>query len=106
VVAGLAVVRVRGASMQPTLEDGDVLIVRVGAEPAPGRLVVVRLPGRDGLAVKRVLREEPEGWWVERDNPRVGTDSWVTGAVPASDIVAQVVGRLWPPRRIGAPPAL
>lgn len=90
---GLAVVR--GRSMQPTLYDGDVLLVRHGAVPRNGRLVVVRLP--DGVvAVKRATRREPGGWWVERDNRREGVDSWSVGAIPDRDVVAVVVLRLWP----------
>lgn len=97
-VAGCALVRVRGASMEPTLRDGDVLLVRVGGEPRVGDLVVARLPGRPGLAVKRAAWREPEGWWLERDNPRAGVDSWLVGAVPATDVVARVVRRVWPIR--------
>jgi phage repressor protein C with HTH and peptisase S24 domain len=90
---GLAVVR--GRSMLPTLREGDRLLVAHGASPRLGRLAVVRLP--DGvLAVKRVTRREPDGWWVERDNPAEGVDSWTVGAVPAADVVARVLGRLWP----------
>ena len=92
--------------MQPTLRDGDLLLVRVGLEPAPGSLVVLALPGRNGLAIKRAVRLEPEGWWIERDNPREGVDSWVVGAIPTSDVVAQVVQRVWPLRRIRPAPAL
>jgi len=93
--------------MEPTLRDGDLLLVRVGRESVlPGSLVVLALPGRHGLAVKRAVRLEPEGWWVERDNPREGVDSWVVGAIPPTDVVAQVVQRVWPLRRIGRPPAL
>jgi phage repressor protein C with HTH and peptisase S24 domain len=90
---GIAVVR--GRSMLPTLRDGDRLLVLHGAPPRPGRLAVVRLP--DGVvAVKRATRREPDGWWVERDNPAEGVDSWSVGAVPDQDVVALVLGRLWP----------
>ncbi|MQA25408.1 MAG: peptidase S24 [Micromonosporaceae bacterium] len=93
---GLAVVR--GRSMLPTLRDGDRLLVRYGAAPKIGGLAVVRLP--DGVvAVKRVVRREADGWWVERDNPAEGVDSWSAGAIPDSDVVARVVRRVWPPRR-------
>jgi signal peptidase I len=97
---GVAVVRDR--SMQPTLYDGDRLLVRHGAMPRVGDLVVVRLP--DGVvAVKRATaREEADGapgWWVERDNPQVGVDSWVVGGIPLSRVIAVVVSRLWPRRR-------
>ncbi|HET6627917.1 MAG TPA: S24 family peptidase [Nocardioidaceae bacterium] len=90
---GLAVVR--GRSMQPTLYDGDRLVVRHGAVARPGRLVVVRLP--DGVvAVKRATRREPGGWWVERDNRAEGVDSWVVGAIPDPDLLAVVLCRVWP----------
>jgi phage repressor protein C with HTH and peptisase S24 domain len=94
---GLAVVR--GRSMQPTLCDGDRLL-RHGAVPRLGDLAVVRLP-EGVLAVKRVTRREPGGWWVERDNPREGVDSWTVGAIPDPDVVAVVLLRVWPlfPRR-------
>jgi signal peptidase I len=97
---GMAVVR--GRSMQPTLYDGDRLLVRHGAVPRVGDVVVVRLP--DGVvAVKRAtLREQvggEPGWWVERDNPAAGVDSWTVGAVPDSRVLAVVVTRLWPLRR-------
>lgn len=85
--------------MEPTLRSGDVLLVRAGAMPNVGDLVVVRLPERPGLAVKRAVRREPDGWWVERDNPREGVDSWSVGAIPDSDVVARVERRLWPIRR-------
>jgi hypothetical protein len=85
--------------MEPTLFDGDVLLVRCGVAPSLGRLVLVRLPGGRPLAVKRVLRREPEGWWVERDNPAAGVDSWSVGAIAEDDVVAEVVRRVWPFRR-------
>jgi hypothetical protein len=84
--------------MRPTLRPGDLLLIRYGGRPRVGRLAVVRLPGR-GLAVKRVSRRDPGGWWVERDNPAAGVDSWLVGAIPDVDVVALVVCRLWPIRR-------
>lgn len=93
---GLAVVR--GRSMRPTLVEGDRLLVLHGAVPRTGGLAVVRLP--DGtVAVKRATRREPGGWWVERDNPAEGVDSWAVGAIPDADVLARVLLRVWPPRR-------
>jgi phage repressor protein C with HTH and peptisase S24 domain len=90
---GLAVVR--GRSMEPTLADGDRLLLLHGAAPRPGGLAVVRLP--DGVvAVKRAVRREADGWWVERDNPREGVDSWLVGAIPDEEVVGRVLWRLPP----------
>ncbi len=81
--------------MRPTVVDGDRLLVRHGGRPAGGRLAVVVLP--DGtLAVKRLAWREAAGWWVERDNPAEGVDSWSVGTV--REVRAIVVCRVWPLR--------
>jgi nickel-type superoxide dismutase maturation protease len=99
-LATWGLVVVRGRSMQPTLYDGDRLLVRHGAVPRSGDLVVVRLP--DGvLAVKRATFRRDGGWWVERDNPAEGVDSWQAGPVPPADVLGTVLLRVWPLRRRG-----
>ena len=85
---------VRGPSMSPTLSDGDVVLVRFGAEPDPGEVVLVRWDSRpDQLSVKRADRPDGPGWRVRGDNPRGSTDSRTLG--PAR-VVAVVRARLWP----------
>ena len=101
--SGLGRVVVRGRSMQPTLYDGDHLLVRWGARPRAGQLVVVRWPGREP-SVKRAALLQDDGWWVERDNPAEGGDSWHDGAVPPADVLGVVLLRLWPVRRRGPRP--
>jgi signal peptidase I len=86
---------VRGRSKQPTLYDGDRLLVDYRRPVRRGGLVVVRLPD-DVVAVKRAVRREPGGWWVERDNPHEGVDSWSVGAIADEDVLAVVLLRLWP----------
>ena len=98
----LGIAHVHGRSMEPALHEGDRLLVLYGARPRCGKLVIVRLPddasGRPRpLAVKRLTGPDPEGgdgWWVERDNPREGLDSWAVGAIPANGIRARVIVRL------------
>jgi hypothetical protein len=88
--------------MLPTVKDGDLLLVR-GGPAASGRaraggLAVVRLPDGRPVAVKRLGLRDGAGWWVERDNPAEGIDSWQLGApVPDADVLGVVVVRLWPP---------
>jgi nickel-type superoxide dismutase maturation protease len=92
---------VRGRSMEPTLRDGDRLLVRWGAGRArPGAVAVVQLPDRP-LSIKRITFRQDDGWWVERDNPAVGVDSWQVGAVPEADLLGIAVFRIAPtPGRI------
>lgn len=86
--------RVRGRSMEPTLREGDRLLVDYHAAAVAGRVAVVRLP--DGVvAVKRLEHLGPDGWWVTRDNRREGVDSWTLGA-PVTEVVALAVARVWP----------
>jgi Peptidase S24-like len=92
---------VRGRSMEPTLLDGDRLVVVPGGRPQAGCVAVVQLPGGRPLSVKRLAFAAAGGWWVERDNPAEGVDSWQVGVIPQGDVVAIAWLRYWPPRRIG-----
>ena len=95
---GLAVVR--GRSMLPTLNDGDRLLVKHGRAPRPGRIAVVRLPERDGLSIKRIGWSDSGGWWIERDNPAEGVDSWQVGPIAPDAVVAVALVRVWPRPRL------
>lgn len=102
---GLALVKVRGRSMEPTLHTGDRLLVLRGAPPALGRLAVVRLPPDDAgaprpLAIKRVTRRDPADrtrYWVEADNQKAAgvVDSWTLGqGIGRDEVYALVLFRL------------
>ncbi len=86
--------------MLPTLRDGDLLLVRAGTPRRVGAVAVVRLPGDRPLSVKRLGHHDHEGWWVERDNPTEGTDSWAVGAVGDDDVLSVALVRLWPRPRL------
>ena len=94
---GMAVVR--GDSMLPTLRPGDRLLVRYGARPRDGRVVVVRYA--DGvLAVKRAIERRAHGWWVRGDAgddvAPGAVDSRYWGEIPDQDVLAVALCRLWP----------
>jgi hypothetical protein len=81
--------------------DGDLVVVRWGGVPRPGRLVAVDLPdgpaGPRPMAVKRLTGpdpQDPERWWVARDNPAEGVDSWTVGGLAPEAIRGIVVFRL------------
>ena len=91
----LSAVLVEGPSMLPLLRPGDFLVVRPGARVRPGDVVFARFRARpDLLVVKRAVRHDGGGWWVESDNPEVTDDSRRYG--PA-DVLARVLLRYWPP---------
>jgi phage repressor protein C with HTH and peptisase S24 domain len=81
-----SVIRVKGDSMVPTLEDGDRILVDRDRRRVEGRggIFVIRLDGE--LMVKR-LRTGVGGIEVISDNP-----DWETRVVPAR--VLDVVGRV------------
>ncbi|MBO0808228.1 MAG: S26 family signal peptidase, partial [Actinobacteria bacterium] len=60
-----------------------------------GRLVVARQPGRpDLLIVKRAVRREPGGWWLESASQEAGgVDSRRFGPVPPALIEGTVLAR-------------
>ena len=91
--------------MRPVLAPGDRLVVRYGAAVRPGALVLARFA--DGtLAVKRAAeprtsRTGAPAWWLLSDNADAGVDSRHRGPVADDDVLAVVVGRVWPrPRRL------
>ncbi|RMI38270.1 S24 family peptidase [Actinomadura harenae] len=101
---GLRAVEVTGESMLPALRAGDWLLVRAGAPVRDGDAVVARHPwNEDRLIVKRAVREESGGWWLESDNQRAHgrQDSWDFDAVPHDLVLGPVVARYWPFRRAG-----
>jgi phage repressor protein C with HTH and peptisase S24 domain len=93
-------VLVQGPSMVPTLRSGDALLVRRGGRTRPGDLVVARFRSRpELLVVKRAVRPQEGGWWLQGDNGLVEDDSRAYGV---ADVIGQVLIRYYPrPSRLG-----
>jgi hypothetical protein len=93
--------------MRPTLAPGDQLLVRYGDRIRPGAVVLARFP--DGtLTVKRAAEPRQTvsgdpGWWLLSDEQERGIDSRHRGVIPARDVVAVVLARLWPRPRLVRP---
>ena len=110
-------VAVVGASMEPTLRRGDLLVAVLPATRTirRGDLVVVPHPAdRAYEMVKRVgglpgdpipgasgRRLEPGELWLEGDNSGATTDSRSFGPVSDRWVRGVVVLRYWPPGRVG-----
>ena len=86
--------------MVPTLHPGDWCLVRRGGRVRPGDVIVLERPDRPGLlVVKRAIRPDGSGWWVEGDNAAESDDSRLFGPVPPSAVVGRVLWRYHPLRR-------
>ena len=96
-------VAVTGPSMEPTVRDGDWLLVRrLSRPPRAGEVVVAadpRAPGR--LLVKRVAAVEGAGVTIVGDHPAASTDSRDFGPVPLAAVVGRPVLRYAPLERFG-----
>ena len=88
-------------SMEPALRPGDWLLVWRGIRAGrplwirPGQIVIARQPGRaDFLLVKRAVRRDGEGWWLQSDNSGAdAVDSRSFGALPPVMITGRVLVR-------------
>ena len=95
IALGLTTVRIIGPSMAPALRNGDCWVVRRGARVSVGDVVLAVHPLRPHLQiVKRVVRREADGWWLEGDNPDFSDDSRVYG--PVTEVVGTLVFRYSP----------
>ena len=95
------VVEVRGSSMAPALLPGDRLIA-IRRPPRVGHVVLARDP-RDPRRelVKRMTGVGATGITLRGDDPDRSTDGRTFGALPPSAVRWRVIGRYWPPARIG-----
>ncbi|GAB2628846.1 hypothetical protein GCM10027087_85610 [Paractinoplanes abujensis] len=93
----LFAVLVQGPSMVPALHSGDALLVRRGGRVRAGQVVVARFRTRpDLLVVKRAVRPQDGGWWIQGDNELIADDSRAYGV---ADVIGRVLIRYYP--RVG-----
>ncbi|WP_433369985.1 S24 family peptidase [Actinoplanes sp. CA-142083] len=86
--------------MAPLLKSGDALLVRRGGRVRAGDVVVARFRARpDLLVVKRAVRRQDGGWWIQGDNQLIEDDSRRYGV---ADVIGRVLIRYYPrPGRLG-----
>jgi nickel-type superoxide dismutase maturation protease len=89
--------------MLPLLAPGEWWIARRTKLIRPGDLVVFTHPA-DRVLVKRAIRIESGGWWVEGVNPGASVDSRQFGPIRPDRIIGRLVWRLlpWSPREARA----
>ena len=95
---GIVLLRVEGTSMAPTLNDNSWVLVRWGKKPKLNDVVVAKSPIGSSLIIKRLLKIEDDGYWLQGDGMSDSTasssqDSWVFGALKPEEILGVVI---WP----------
>lgn len=93
--------RVRGSSMTPTLEPGDI-VVAMRRRLAVGMVVIARQEGRE--VIKRIERLDTNSAYLVGDNRDDSTDSRHYGNVSKSAILGTIMTRV--PRPINPPKLL
>ena len=117
---------VSGASMAPTFENGNYLIIdeltyNVIREPQKGEVIVFRypldpskffikrivgLPGEDVTVDGREWKLNESEYFVMGDNRLQSLDSRTFGALPRDHITGRALLRLWPPTALAYEPGL
>lgn len=89
-------IRVTGDSMQPTLNNGDIVLVNKKAYtdtfPQIGDIVIARHPYQKDLTIIKRIAEitVEERLILHSDNPKAGSDSRQFGTISPSRILGQV----------------
>lgn len=80
--------------MIPTLAPGERLLVRLDGPIVLGDIVVFNREQQ--FDIKRILRIEADGIFVQGDNDLVSTDSRTYGLIPHENVIGVATYRLWP----------
>ena len=87
--------RVAGLSMEPTLREGQTVLVDLGAyrsaSPEPGDVLLATMPGSRLPSIKRLRSIDKEGLDLRGDNAAMSTDSVTLGPVSPSALLGRVV---------------
>ena len=92
----LDVIYARGNSMEPTINDGDVVLVDESKiEPKDGQIFAMQSATK-GTIVKRLVKSDIDGWIIRSDNPdkaRYGDQVLRDGEINEVRIIGRVVWR-------------
>ena len=83
--------RIKGASMEPRIREGDVVIVRKQEDADTGDTAVVLVNG-DSATVKRIKKEPDGGLWLLPNNPAYDPQHFSAAEVAATPV--RIIGRV------------
>ncbi len=86
--------RVTGKSMEPTLHDGQIVLLNKLAYffslPKEKDIVALRDPRDKKILIKRIIKKEKNKFFVQGDNKAESTDSRKFGMIGKNDILGKV----------------
>jgi nickel-type superoxide dismutase maturation protease len=87
--------KISGNSMYPTFSASDIIFVNrlayVFVHPQLNDIIALHDP-RDGkVLIKRIIKIEGKGYFVQGDNKNSSTDSRVFGMIGRRDIIGKVI---------------
>lgn len=88
--------RIEGRSMEPTIMDGDTVIVRQQSYIESGQIAIVLVDGEDATA--KQVKESPEGITLIGHNAAVYTPQFYS-AQEIEDLPVKIIGRVIEVRR-------
>lgn len=83
--------RIKGASMEPRIREGDVVIVRKQDDADTGDTAVVLVNG-DSATVKRIKKEPDGGLWLLPNNPAYDPQHFSPAEVAEKPV--RIIGRV------------
>ena len=83
--------RIKGASMEPRIREGDVVIVRKQEDADTGDTAVVMVNG-DSATVKRIKKEPDGGIWLLPNNPAYDPQHFSPAEVAETPV--RIIGRV------------
>jgi signal peptidase I len=105
-MALLQIASIKGSSMTPTFQEGDLLLFRPPWWVRPGQVLLIQRSSRAGVdipQVKRLIRIEHHayqsmrpttGYWVEGDAKAASTDSRNFGPLRRDEIKGVLLFRI------------
>lgn len=83
--------RIKGASMEPRIREGDVVIVRKQEDADTGDTAVVMVNG-DSATVKRIKKEPDGGLWLLPNNPAYDPQHFSPAEIASTPV--RIIGRV------------
>ena len=87
----IRIFRVAERSMEPTIKEGDYVIVFVIGEPMVGDIIALRHPYKNLTIIKRVLKVRRGSIYVGGDNSKLSEDSGRFGFVKKNAVIGKVL---------------